>query len=113
MDEWANAWVAYFTGGKGNFMVSAMEDTGTMQALTFLSQAGRADIHRVLVLRTVSNYVREAPGTSPADSLKQMATGNYPAFMQSLEAAETVGDKVVRDIVQHWAERESTIPGTP
>jgi len=113
MDEWANAWVAYFTGGKGNFMVSGMEDTGTMQALTFLSQAGRVDIHRVLVLRTVSNYVREAPGVTPAESLKQMATGNYPAFMPSLEAAETVGDKVVRDIVQHWAERESTIPGTP
>ncbi len=113
LTEWANAWDAYFTGGKGNFMVSAMEDTGTMQSLTFLSQAGRVDIHRVLVLRTVSNYVREAPGETPAESLKQMATGNYPAFMPSLEAAETVGDKVVRDIVQHWAERESTIPGTP
>jgi purine nucleoside permease len=111
MTEWANAWDAYFTGGKGNFMVSAMEDTGTMQSLMFLSQAGRVDIHRVLVLRTVSNYVREAPGTAPADSLKQMASGNYPAFMESLEAAETIGDKVVRDIVQHWAEREATIPG--
>jgi hypothetical protein len=41
-----------------------------------------------------------------------MATGNYPAYMQSLEAAETVGDKVVRDIVEHWAERESTIPAS-
>ncbi len=90
-----------------------MEDTGTMQALTFLSQAGRVDLKRVLVLRTVSNYDREAPGVTPAESLKQMATGNYPAFLESLEAAETVGDKVVRDIVQHWAERESTIPGTP
>jgi purine nucleoside permease len=113
MDEWANAWVAYFTGGKGNFMVTGMEDTGTMQALTFLSHAGRVDMKRVLVLRTVSNYDREAPGVSPAESLKQMATGNYPAYMPSLEAAETVGDKVVRDIVQHWAERESTIPGAP
>jgi purine nucleoside permease len=113
MDAWANAWVAYFSGGKGNFMASAMEDTGTMQALTLLGQAGRVDIHRILVLRTISNYVREAPGTTPADSLKQMATGNYPAFMPSLEAAETVGDKVVRDIVEHWAERKSTIPGTP
>jgi purine nucleoside permease len=113
MDEWANAWVAYFTGGKGNFMVTGMEDTGTMQALTFLSEAGRVDLKRVLVLRTVSNYDREAPGVSPAESLKQMATGNYPAYMPSLEAAETVGDRVVRDIVQHWAERESTIPGAP
>ena len=73
----------------------------------------RVDIHRVLVLRTVSNYDREAPGETPAESLKRMATGNYPAFVESLEAAETVGDKVVRDIVQHWDERESKIPGAP
>ena len=80
MDQWANAWDAYFTGGQGNFMVSAMEDTGTMQALTFLGQAGRMDIHRVLLLRTVSNYDRPAPGEAPADSLKRMASGDYPAF---------------------------------
>jgi purine nucleoside permease len=113
MDQWANAWDAYFTGGKGNFMVSAMEDTGTMQALTFLGAAGRVDLHRVLVLRTVSNFTREAPGETPAESLRRMATGNYPAFIESLEAAETVGDKVVRDIVQHWDERETKIPGAP
>jgi purine nucleoside permease len=110
MNEWANAWTRYYTGGKGNYMVSDMEDSGALQALTFLSQAGRADLQRVLVLRTVSNYDREAPGTSAAESLKRMAKGNYSAYLPALEAAETVGDKVVRDIVEHWTERESTIP---
>lgn len=110
MNEWANAWTRYFTGGQGNFMVSAMEDSGTMQALTFLSQAGRADLERVLVLRTVSNYVTEPPGATPAESLKDLAAGNYPAYLPSLEAAELVGDKVVRDLIEHWATRESTIP---
>jgi purine nucleoside permease len=110
MDEWANEWVRYYTGGTGNFMIAAMEDTGTLQALTFLNQAGRVDLNRVLVLRTVSNYDREAPGTTPAESLKIMNTGKYEAYLPSLEAAETVGDKVVRDIVEHWAERESHIP---
>jgi purine nucleoside permease len=113
MDRWANAWDAYFTGGTGKFMVTAMEDTGTMQALSFLAQAGRIDMHRVLVLRTVSNFTREAPGETPADSLKRMATGNYPAFRESVEAAETVGDKVVRDLVEHWDVREAKIPGAP
>jgi purine nucleoside permease len=113
MDRWANAWDAYFTEGKGNFMVTAMEDTGTMQALTFLAAAGRVDLQRVLVLRTVSNFTREAPGETPAESLKSMAAGNYPAFRESVEAAETVGDKVVRDIVEHWDERAAKIPGTP
>jgi purine nucleoside permease len=110
LNEWANTWTRYFTAGRGNFMVSAMEDSGTMQALTFLSQAGRADLQRVLVLRTVSNYVTEAPGTTPAESLKSMAAGTYAAYLPALEAAETVGDKVVRDLVLHWTDRESAIP---
>ena len=110
LDEWANAWTRYYTGGKGNYMVAAMEDSGTMQALTFLNHAGRVDLQRVLVLRTVSNYDREPPGTSVTDSLKEMVSGNYSAYMPSLEAAQIVGDKVVRNIVEHWNEREATIP---
>jgi purine nucleoside permease len=113
MDEWANEWTHYYTGGQGNYMIAAMEDTGTLQALTFLDQAGRADLKRVLVLRTVSNYDREAPGLTPAESLKNMAGGKYAAYMPSLEAAERVGDKVVRDIVEHWAEREANLPRAP
>jgi purine nucleoside permease len=110
MNEWANAWTRYYTNGKGNYMVAAMEDTGTMQALTFLSQAGRVDLQRVLVLRTVSNYDREPPGTTAADSLKTMVSGNYSAYFPALEAAQIIGDKVVRDIVEHWATREPTLP---
>ena len=113
MDAWANEWTRYYTGGKGNYMISAMEDSGTMQALTFLDQAGRVDLKRVLVLRTVSNYDREAPGSTPAASLEDMHGRKYSAYMPALEAAERVGDKVVRDIVEHWTERESTIPTAP
>jgi purine nucleoside permease len=113
MDEWANAWTSYYTGGKGNYMVCAMEDSGTLQALKFLDQAGRADLKRVLVLRTVSNYDREPPGANVAESLKTMVSGNYSAYFPALEAAEAVGDKIVRDIVEHWAERQTTIPGGP
>jgi purine nucleoside permease len=110
LDEWANAWTRYYTGDKGNFMVAAMEDSGTLQALTFLGKAGRVDLQRVLVLRTVSNYDREAPGTSAADSLQEMVSGNYSAYLPSLEAAQIVGDKVVRDVVEHWQQRAVAIP---
>jgi purine nucleoside permease len=113
MDDWANAWTRYYTNGKGNYMVAAMEDSGTLQALTFLNQAGRVDLHRVLVLRTVSNYDREAPGVSVSESLQEMVSGNYSAYMPALEAAQIVGDKVVRDIVDHWPDRESAIPHAP
>lgn len=113
MDDWANAWTRYFTGGKGNYMIAGMEDSGTLQALTFLNQAGRVDLQRVLVLRTVSNYDREPIGGDAATSLKEMASGNYSAYMPALQAAESVGDKVVRDIVEHWNQRESAIPHAP
>lgn len=113
MDQWANAWMRYFIGDQANFMITAMEDTGTLQALRMLSQAGRVDLGRVLVLRTVSNYDRQAPGTNAAESLKQMAGGHYSAYLEALEAAERVGDRVVRDIVEHWEERKSVIPSAP
>jgi purine nucleoside permease len=88
--------------------VAAMEDSGTLQALTFLAQAGRADLHRVLVLRTVSNCDREPPGGDAMESLQSM--GNYSAYMPALEAAYRVGDRVVRGIEEHGAEREATVP---
>jgi purine nucleoside permease len=113
MEEWANQWAKYYTDGKANYMVCGMEDSGTLQALTFLNEAGRVDLKRVLVLRTVSNYDREAPGLSAADSLKNLAAGNYSAYLPALDAAELVGDRVVRDIVSHWAQRAIEIPHVP
>ena len=104
MDEWANAWTRYFTGGKGNFMIAGMEDTGTLQSLTFLANAGRMDLRRILVLRTVSNFDRPPQGVSAADNLKSMVAGSYAAYLPALEAAEIVGDKVVRYVVEHWRE---------
>ena len=57
LTDWANDWVDYWTNDEGNFVTSAMEDTGTHQALNFLAQAGKVDRARLLVLRSASNYV--------------------------------------------------------
>jgi purine nucleoside permease len=111
LDEWANAWVRYYTGGKGNYMISAMEDSGTMQALTFLDKAGRADINRVLVLRTVSNFDRQPANGSAAESLKSMTFGAYSAYRPALEAAQRIGDVVVRYLVEHWDACQTACPG--
>jgi len=93
-------------------MVAAMEDSGTLQALTFLEAAGRVDLKRVLVLRAASNYDRPPPGVSPADNLKIMNEGGYSAFRQSLDSAERVGDVVVRFIVDHWRDCRDRVPGS-
>lgn len=110
MNAWANAWTQYFTDGKGNYMISAMEDTGTMQSLTLLAQAGKVDINRVLVLRTVSNYDREAPNTTAAESLNAFSNRRYSAFSTALETAHTVGAEVVHYLVNNWNEVKSKPP---
>jgi purine nucleoside permease len=110
MEDWANGWVKYFTKGTGNYMISAMEDSGTMQALTFLSNAGRADKQRILILRTVSNYDRQAPGSSAAESLRTMTFGAYSAYMPALEAAQRVGGTVVDYLVNHWDTLRDNVP---
>jgi purine nucleoside permease len=102
LDQWANDWVKYHTDGKGNFVTSAMEDTGTMQALTFLSKAGRVDLQRVMVLRTASNFDQQHPGISAAESLAETKIGQYGAYLPSLEAAWRVGHVVVEEIAGHW-----------
>jgi purine nucleoside permease len=110
-DAWAAEWVRYFTGSKGEFATTAMEDAGTLQSLEFLAQAGRVDLRRVLVLRTVSNYDRQPRGVSAAESLASQRAGASGAFLPAIESAYTVGHVVVRELLTHWARYAKTIAG--
>lgn len=101
LNEWANHWVRYWTSGKGNFVSSAMEDTGTYQSLIYLSRAGKVDKNRVMVLRTASNYTMPPPGVTAVDDLLQDHDG-YAGLDASVEAAYRVGSKVVDTLVDHW-----------
>ena len=101
-DAWAAEWMRYFTADQGEFATTAMEDTGTLQSLQFLAAAGRADWSRILVLRTVSNYDRQARGMSAADSLARQRVGTYSAYLPSLEAAYKVGHTVVNELLGNW-----------
>ncbi len=76
MNQWARDWVKYQTDGKGTYAVCGMEDTGTLQSLTWLASAGKVDINRVLVLRTASNYDQQRPGETAAESLAETKIGN-------------------------------------
>jgi purine nucleoside permease len=110
MNAWAEKWVDYWTHGQGSFATSAMEETGTAQALTFLSKAGRADINRLLVLRTASNYTMPYPGKSAAASLAAEHEGSYSAYLPSLEAAFKVGSRVTRELSDHWNQYRDSLP---
>lgn len=111
-DAWSNEWMRYFTNGQGEFVTTAMEDTGTLQSLENLANAGRVDSRRVLVLRTVSNYDRQPRRMTAAESLETQRIGKYSGYLPSLEAAYRVGHEVVRELLTHWAHDSQTIPGS-
>ncbi len=110
LDAWAAEWMRYFTGGKGEFATTAMEDTGTLQSLEFLANAGRVDLKRVLVLRAVSNFDRQPRGLTASESLARQRIGKYAAYLPSLEAAYKVGHVVVNQLLTHWPQYEATVP---
>lgn len=110
-DAWAAQWMRYFTNGQGTFATTAMEDTGTLRSLHSLADAGRVDWNRVLILRTVSNYDRQPRGMSAADSLARQRVGAYSAYLPSLEAAYTVGHRVVQELLAHWSQYAAALPG--
>jgi len=111
-DAWAAEWVRYFTGGKGEFATTAMEDTGTLQSLQFLAAAGCVDMQRVMVLRAVSNYDRQPRGMSAAESLAAQRVSRFGAFLPSLESAYTVGHVVVNELLTHWPHYAETVAGS-
>ena len=110
-DAWAAEWMRYFTDGKGEFATTAMEDTGTLQSLRFLANAGRIDWSRVMVLRTVSNFDQQPRGMSAADSLAHQRIGSYSAYLPSLESAYTVGHVVVHELLTHWSKYGAATAG--
>ena len=66
MSEWANQWVKYHTGGKGNYVTTGMEDTGSLSSLQMLAKAGRVDRNRIMILRTASDFDQPPPGMTAA-----------------------------------------------
>jgi purine nucleoside permease len=106
LTQWANDWVRLWTNGRGNFVMTAMEDHGVALALSRLAKMNRVDFQRVLVLRTASNYCRPAPKQTVVQSLTAEYAGGLPAF----EAAWRVGSIVVHDIVNHWDKYDAKAP---
>lgn len=101
LNDWANHWVQYWTDGKGQFVTSAMEDTGSFQSLTYLHSTGKVNKERVMVLRTASNYTMQPASMTAAEHLLKENEG-YAGLNASVEAAYKVGSVVVNEIVQKW-----------
>jgi len=110
MNEWANKWTKYWTQDQGEFVSSAMEDTGTAQSLFYLDRAGFADYDRLMVLRTASNFsMPVVAGQSAAESLTGEGE-DYAGLDLALESAYLVGSTVVQAITNNWQHYKDTLP---
>ena len=75
-------WLFYWTGGRGRFVMTAMEETGTLQALSFLARAGRrpwsnigAPHGRQLYDAAVRDERGREPGGYVADPISRLSAG--------------------------------------
>jgi hypothetical protein len=114
MTTQAEQWTRYWTNGKGHLATTAMEDCGVLQSLTFLAQAKKVRLDRVLVLRTGANYTLPPMGETAAQLLAQEANEDdvLSAYVPSLEAAYRVGSPVVNEVVTHWEKYRDQTPTT-
>ena len=111
LDAWAEDWVRYWSDGQASFVMTAEEDAGFMQALTFLSQAGQVDLRRALVLRAASDYAVPPPGTDAATLLGEDATGTgLSGFGESTTDAYLAASPVVRELATHWPRYRDRVP---
>jgi purine nucleoside permease len=93
--------VSYWTGGEGEFVTTAVEDSGILEALRFLDAGGRVDMQRVMHLRTASNFSMQPPGMSAAQSLTRETDG-FGDMRPAVENLWRVGSRVAREIVNNW-----------
>jgi purine nucleoside permease len=93
------AYAKLVTDGEANPCTTQQEDNATLTALERGAEADLVDFNRIAILRTASNFDREAPGQSAADSLGARSGGYLP----SVTNAYRVGAKLAHAIVADWA----------
>jgi purine nucleoside permease len=110
LNTWAENWISYWTVDQGRFAMSDFEDAGVGQALQFLSQAGRADHNRLLVLRSASDYTVQPEGRTPAQFLAGENSGGLSGYREALDDVYQVASIVVKELSSNWSAYENRIP---
>ena len=106
MTGFAEDWVKLHSEGKGTFVMTEMEDSGYMEAITRLGHMHRVDPNRVLVLRAGSNYSMPRPGHTAVESV----TAPYIGMHIAVEAAYLTGSTVLHALMNDWPQTRDHIP---
>ena len=105
----AARWTRVLTDGHGDYCSSQQEDNATLEALTRAAHSGLADLRRVAVLRTGSDFDRPFPGQSTYDSMLAQRTLSG-AIRISTDNLVQAGMPLVQAIVSHWPQWQDGVP---
>jgi purine nucleoside permease len=100
------AYAKTLTDGAAVYCTTQQEDNATLTALQRGADMGRLDFHRIALLRTASNFDREYPGQTPAQSL----AANSGGFGPSVVNAYRVGSKLTDVITGNWDAWKDGLP---
>jgi purine nucleoside permease len=98
LSQRACAWVEYQSSGQATYAITAMEDAGILQALTFLAAAGRIDFERVLIVRAAANHDQQRDGLTATESLAETRVATDSAYLPALENAWRVGHRLIDEL---------------
>jgi len=101
--EGMEEWTKVLTDGAANYCTTQMEDNATLTALRRGADAGLLNFDRVAVLRTASNFDREAPGQTPIASLTARSGGFGPATTNAYRVGSAFADAIIADWTA-WSE---------
>jgi purine nucleoside permease len=110
LGQHARDWTRLLTDGKGVYCTTQQEDNATYNALSRATAAGRADVTRLAVLRTGSNFDRPYPGQSAVASLMASTSGESGGFGPATTNLYRVGGPLVADIVANWSVWRKGVP---
>ncbi|KAF2171728.1 hypothetical protein M409DRAFT_17964 [Zasmidium cellare ATCC 36951] len=97
-----NAFAAYtklLTNGSGTYCTTQQEDNATLEALLRGHLAGKLDFHRIIIMRTASDFDRAPPDETEVFHLLYAEQGGYGPSLRNLYLA---GVEIVRDVVGEW-----------
>ena len=99
LNQRARSWVDYQTEGRGAYAITSMEDSGLLQSLSFLANAGRVDWEKIVIVRAASNYDQQRPGITAARSLVESRVASFSAYLPALENAWRAGSAILRELL--------------
>lgn len=105
MSAWATWWLKHWSENKGEYCVSAMEEPGLLLSLKRLSEDGRVDFARVMVLRSVANYDQPRAGQTIVQSLEGRNNGHEISFKNVF----AVGSAIAETIIRNWSQWEAGV----